>query len=240
MQRDIRRVRTSAAGLAVAAAALSSTATAAPAAAYTVAGAVARPAKVAPPEGRHNGFLPPLENPIIELRQYDPFPECFVYLDGGPAAADAGAPPRTSVVWQLESNSFGPPILPVVSGTTVEIANVGRDTHQLITPDTTDLLPKDPIGPGSSRTFTVAGDRAIRVLSRASPHVEGRVVPLPSRYFSRIDRSGRFKIENGPAGRWNVKLWYRDGWAPQETQRTIEVPSKEYRIDLGGEAFAPR
>lgn len=209
----------------------------APGGPVTVAGVVVRPSKVQAPEPRHLGFLPPLENPIVELRQYDPFPECFVYLEGGPAAPDAGAPSKSAVVWQLESHSFSPAILPVVSGTTVEIANVGRDTHLLAAPEHADLLPKDPIGPGSSRSFVAAGADALRVISRGSPHVEGRVVPLPSRYFSRIDRNGRFKIDNVPPGKWNVKLWYRDGWAEVQG-RSIEVPSKDYRIDLGSEAFA--
>src|SRR5690349_7962408 len=59
------------------------------------------------PPSEHLGFVdPPIANPIVELRQYDPFPECFIYLEGGPATADAGQPPKSAVVWQLESHSF--------------------------------------------------------------------------------------------------------------------------------------
>jgi hypothetical protein len=206
------------------------------AAGVTVQGVVTRPAKVEAPPSRHLGFLPPLENPIVELRQYDPFPEVFVFLEGGPAPD--GEPPRSAVVWQLESHSFNPPLLPVMAGTTVEIANVGRETHLLSAPERGDIIGKDPIGPGSSKSFPApAPGGAVRVVSRASPHLEGRVVPLPSRLFGRLDRNGRFKIDNVPAGRWTIKVWYRDGWA-NLPPRTIEVPAKDLRIDLTNEALS--
>jgi hypothetical protein len=202
----------------------------------TITGVVTRPARIAAPEARHLGFLPPLENPIVELRQYDPFPEMFVFLEGGPLDADATA--KTAVVWQLETHSFSPALLPVMSGASVEIANVGRETH-LLASEGSELVGKDPIGPGSSRSFEApAPGGAMRVVSRASPHIEGRLVPLPSRLYSRIDRNGKFKIDNVPAGRWTVRIWYRDGWANVQA-RTIDVPGKDVRIDLTNEALAP-
>lgn len=204
----------------------------------TVQGVVLPPAKVDPPASERLGFInPPIENPIVELRQYDPFPECFIFLEGGPAAADAGTPPKSAVVWQLDSNSFSPPLLPVVSGSTVEIDNVSRaETHLLVAPGKPDLLPTDPIGPGGTKTISAAGDGAIVVESRSSPHLKGRVVPLPSRYFSKLDRNGRFKIENVPAGRWSIKLWYRDGWA-NLPGRSVDVPGKDLKIELPNDAF---
>jgi hypothetical protein len=192
------------------------------------------------PPSEHLGFVdPPFANPIVELRQYDAFPDCFVYLEGGPTPAEAGQPPKSAVVWQLESHSFSPPLLPVVAGATVEIANVGRETQLLYSPGQDGLLPKDPIGPQSSKTLAPPGSGAVvRILSRSSPHLEGRIVPLPTRYFSRLDRNGRFKIENVPAGRWTLRIWYRDGWASLPV-RSLDVPGKDLRIELPSDALAP-
>ena len=53
---------------------------------------------------------------------------------------------------------------------------------------------------------------------------------LPTRYFSKLDHNGRFKIENVPAGRWTIKLWHRDGWA-NLPGRSVEVPGKDVKID---------
>lgn len=208
-----------------------------PVTAGAVQGVVVPPPTVQAPPSRHLGFLPPIENPIVELRQFDPLPECFVFLEGGPAE-EAQPGSRTAVTWQLESHSFNPPIFPVQSGSNVEIANVGRETHLLLAPGRDDLLPKDPIGPGSSRVIGVPGEgEAVRIVSRTSPHLEGRIVPLPSRYFSRLDRNGRFKIDNVPAGRWTLKVWYRDGWAGLPG-KAIDAPAKDIRIDLTTEALS--
>ena len=62
------------------------------------------------------------------------------------------------------------------------------------------------------------------------------MVPLPSRYFSKLDRNGRFRIENVPAGRWTIKLWYRDGWA-NLPGRSVDVPGKDLKIELPNDAF---
>jgi hypothetical protein len=203
-----------------------------------VQGVVIPPPRVDPPPARHLGFLPRIDNPIVELRQYDPLPECFVFLEGGPGGE--AAPAKASVVWQLESHSFNPPLLPVVAGANVEIANVGRETHLLSSPGHEDLLTKDPIGPGSSRTIGApAAGQAVKIVSRAAPHLEGRIVPLPSRYFSRLDRNGRFKIENVPAGKWTLRVWYRDGWA-SFPGRAIDVPGKDVKIDLTTDALSEK
>jgi hypothetical protein len=204
----------------------------------TVQGVVIPPAKVEPPPSQHLGFLDRIENPIVELRPYDPFPECFVYLEGGPAAADAGAPPKSAVAWQLEANSFDPPLLAVVIGSTVEIDNdKNGETQLLVAAAQPELLSRDPIGPGGTKTVTASAD-ALVIESRSSPHLKGRLVALPTRYFSKLDHNGRFKIENVPAGRWTLKLWYRDGWANLPA-RGVDVPGKDVKIDLPGDALVP-
>jgi hypothetical protein len=219
---------------------LATAGTAAAAPGVTVQGVVTRPAKVEPPAPRFLGFLPRLENPIVELRQYDPLPECFVYLEAEAPPAEAEPPSRATVVWQLESHSFNPPILPAITGGSVEIANVGRETHILVAPDREDLLPRDPIGPGSSRTFVVPkSGGAVRIVSRASPHLEGRLVPLPTEHHGRVDRSGRFRIDNVAPGRYSVRVWFRDGWADLP-ERTIDAPAKDVRIDLTTQALKAR
>lgn len=224
--------------LALVTAALLGVSPAAAAPGVTVQGVLIPPAKVEAPSAQRLGFLEPIENPIVELRQYDPFPECFVYLEGGPTATDVAAPPKATVNWQLESHSLSPPLLPVMVGTVVEITNRGRETQLLYSPTQEDLLPKEPIGPNSAKTLTVTSAQTpLLILSKTSPHLEGRVVGLPNRYFSRVDRNGKFKIENVPPGRWTFKLWYRDGWS-NLAGRTIEVPGKDLKIDLPSDALA--
>jgi hypothetical protein len=201
------------------------------AAGVTVTGVVNPPARVENPATEHVGFVSPIENPILPVRVFDPRPECFVYLEVKDPPADATAPQR--VLWELGS-TFRPLLLPVVDGSTVEITNGSRDSHALHSPDRPDLIPKDVFGPKSSRTMTVSSQgkpAAIRVLSQVSPHVSGRVVAVPTRYHARVERDGRFRIENVPPGKWIVRVWFRDGWLERSWQ--VEVPTRnEVRLDL--------
>jgi hypothetical protein len=200
---------------------------------------VIAPAKLEAPPAKLPGFVPPIENPIVELRPFDPLPEVIIYLESANAPAEASQPPRTAVVWQLQSHSFSPPTLPVVTGSNVDITNVGRETHLLYAPGNDALIAKDPIGPDSTKSITVSGkDTAISVLSRSSPHLEGRIIPLPTRYFTRIERSGKFHVEGVPSGHWTVRVWYRDGWIPLAA-KTIDVPLKgDVRIELTTDELA--
>ena len=129
------------------------------------------------------------------------------------------------MTWQLGAHAFMPPILPVVSGSQVEISNVGQETHILYSANQPDLVPRDPIGPSGTRTVAASGQNlAIQIQSRGAPH--------------RVDRNGKFKIENVPAGRWTVKVWYRDGWLALPA-RAIDVPGRgEVRIELTSDALA--
>ena len=210
-----------------------------PATSGTVAGAVVPPTSVEAPPLAYAGFVAPIPNPILPLRQYDPLPECIVYLEGTNAPPEAAQPPRGPVTWQLGAHAFMPPILPVVSGSQVEISNVGQETHILYSANQPDLVPRDPIGPSGTRTVAASGQNlAIQIQSRGAPHLVGRIVPLPTRYYTRLDRNGKFKIENVPAGRWTVKVWYRDGWLALPA-RAIDVPGKgDVKIELTSDAVA--
>ena len=88
------------------------------------------PAGVQEPAATHIGYIPRIKNPITELRPFDPRPECFVFLDGGPVADDAMRP-QTGAQLKVGVAAFSPPLLPVVAGTEVSLKNVSRATHPL-------------------------------------------------------------------------------------------------------------
>jgi hypothetical protein len=183
------------------------------------------PAGVQEPAATHIGYIPRIKNPITELRPFDPRPECFVFLDGGPAGDDAMRP-QTGAQLKVGVAAFTPPLLPVVVGTEVSLKNVSRATHPLYSPDAAGVLDSEaPIGAGGDRKAMVKEPfKAIRLISRDAPHLEGRLVGVPTKYFARLDRAGAFKIDDVPPGRWTVKIWYRDGWLP--TTQVVEVVAK--------------
>ena len=94
-----------------------------------------------------------------------------------------------------------------------------------------DLLPKDAIGPGGERSAKIGQvNVAVRVQSLDSPHLEGRIVGLPTKYFARLGRDGSFSISDVPVGKWTLRIWYRDGWLT--TTQVVEVTAKTPRVRI--------
>jgi hypothetical protein len=212
-------------------------AAAAPATGATVQGVVIPPPRVIPPPTEHLGFLEPIENPIAGLRQIDPLPEIFIYLEpeGGAAPPEEWTKPLPgSVAWNLGS-SFAAPVLPVVIGSAVKIVNNSRETHLLYSPDAPELIRRDPLGPATSRDIALGTQATpVRVRSRSVPHVTGSIVPLPSRLFTRVERNGRFRLDSVPSGRWVAKVWFRNGWLTVAKLSPFEVGAKtvDLKIEL--------
>jgi hypothetical protein len=182
------------------------------------------------PEAQYVGYIDRIPNPIAELRAYDPRPECFVYLEGGTPGPDASKPDGRPVTLTVASG-FALPILPVVVGTSVEIKNNGRATHPLYVVGQPDLISAEPLGPGGTRSFTAKdAGKAIVIRSKDMPHVETRVVALPTRYFAPLKRDGSFSIPDVPPGKWTLKIWYRDGWLP--VTKSIDVAPKMEKPEI--------
>ncbi len=205
---------------------------AAPVRAGTLEGEVALPPTgVEEPPLVHGGFAGRIKNPVTDLRAYDPRPQCFVWLDEGPVADAAREPPKKAVVLELDHSAFDQPVLPVVVGSEVDIKNSSKLTHALYSPNAPDALPADAVGPGGVRSLKVDKPfEPISLASRTAPHLEGRVVGLPTSYFSRLERDGTFKMTGVPAGKWTVKVWCGDGWVGVED--TVELGNKTTRIKL--------
>jgi len=183
------------------------------------------------PEAQYEGFIKRIPNAITEIRPYDPRPECFVYLEGGPAAPGAETPPAKAVSWLLYASNFATPLLPVVAGTTVEIKNISQTTHPLYVEGKPDALASEPIGPGGIRPVKVTDvGKALVLRAKNVPHLEARLVALPTRYFSRLKKDGTFKIEDVPPGKWTAKVWCRDGWLP--VAKSVDVGTRGARVDL--------
>jgi hypothetical protein len=189
------------------------------------------PGGVKEPEVQYAGFIDRIPNAITELRPYDPRPECFVFLDGGPAGPDASTPPPTAVSWRLFASNFQVPILPVVVGANVEIKNISQTTHPLFAVDKPDALTSDPIGPGGTRTVKASDPgKALVIRSKDQPHLEARLVALPTKYFSRLKKDGTYSVEDVPPGKWTLKVWCKDGWIP--VNKSIDVGAKTPRADV--------
>jgi|GEM_PF-1715784 len=181
-----------------------------------VTGSVRRPDPAKRPETpvRNRGFVQRIRNQMIPPRPYDPLPYVVVVLEPQNALdAEDEAPPKTAARYELIGESFRTPLFPVVVKATLEIRNLGTEPHRLTAPSLPDFLPPDPINPKGVRSATLVRPyRPVEIRDPDSPHLKGTLVAFPLRYIAQVEPDGDFVIEDVPAGRWKVRLWYRNGW----------------------------
>jgi hypothetical protein len=176
------------------------------------------------------GFLDRIPNPLTPVKRFDPMPFMIVVLEG---AGDAAPNQPMQVRYDIIGESFERPVLPVLINTDVEVRNTGRGAPVLVAPGNPALLPAEPLNPGASRTFKTAAAAAGSVIllrDQQSPHLVGRVVVLPHRFFATVDAAGKFELPDVPAGRWTVRVWYRDGWL-ERTDETIDVGKGKIAVE---------
>ncbi|MFH0899907.1 MAG: hypothetical protein V2A73_04685 [Pseudomonadota bacterium] len=192
------------------------------------------PSEIQEPPTQYPGFVDRIRNQITEIRPFDPRPECFVFLEGGPTDPSASQTPKQPATLELGPESFRIHLLPVIGGTTVTINNIGETTHPIYSPDQSDLLGGPPIGPKGTRAAVMkasdGGATLVRLLSKESLHLEGRIVVLPTRYFSRLARDGSFSIADVPEGKWTMRVWFRDGWLA--VTQAVEVDARGQKVML--------
>lgn len=136
--------------------------------------------------------------------------------------SDPEPPPPPARMDQL-GQRFVPRILVVQAGQTVEFHNSDNVFHNIFSyspPKHFDLgrYPK-----GKSRSVTFAKPGAVQVYCDIHSDMRADIIVAPTRRFALIGRSGRFRIENVPAGTHTVKVWLPGSG---ERTATVDVPAK--------------
>lgn len=166
------------------------------------------------------GFLDRIENPLAPIKPFDPLPYMIVVLEGGPSDETPTQP--TQVRYDIVGESFERPVIPVLLGSDVELHNSGRSSPIIAADGKPDLLPAEPMNPQGGNTFKAATAGLIVLRAPKAAHLVGRVLVLPHRFFAAVDATGKFELPDVPAGRWTLRIWYRDGWLDR-TDDVIEV-----------------
>ena len=151
-----------------------------------------------------------------------------MFLDG-PADDEATRP--TFAVLGLSRTRFAPPVFPVVAGSSVDIQNTSKKTHAVFVRGRDGLWGGDAIGAGRKRSGKAGGAYEVLELGASgAPHLTGRIVPLPTRYFATLGKNGEFAITDVPEGNFTLRIWYRDGWLA--TTRRVDVGSRATKTSV--------
>lgn len=117
--------------------------------------------------------------------------------------------PKEHALMDQANLSFGPHVLPILAGTTVDFKNDDNVLHNVFSPDKcVDKfnLGSWPKGEERSYTFKTAGCTAT-ILCKVHPEMEAFIVVLQNPYFAVTAKDGSFTIPDVPKGDYTLQVW---------------------------------
>jgi plastocyanin len=103
---------------------------------------------------------------------------------------------------------FTPHINPILKGTTVDFTNDDSVVHNVFTPPgSASRFNLGNYGPGVSRSYTFDTLGVSTLLCSLHPEMEAFVIVLQNPYYALTDHAGDFKIDNVPAGTYQLRFW---------------------------------
>jgi hypothetical protein len=105
------------------------------------------------------------------------------------------------------------------------IKNVSKTARTLAAAEDKKLIPEGPINPTGPKSFRVNDvGKVYTIGDKDAPHLKLKIVVVNTQFVGYPDDSGKFQIDNVPAGSYKVRIWYQDNWLQQED--TVNVPAK--------------
>jgi plastocyanin len=196
----------------------------------TIVGTVRAEGKTEAGGGSSGGKYDSRKFKFVERLDYQNLEGFVVYIDEKPTNAPAPPAKPLQVITQRDA-VFRPHVMPVVVGTTVEWPNKDEIFHNVFSMSEAkpfDLgFYKDP----EVKKVTFDSSGRVDVFCSIHSKMNCVILVLQNPWFAAADhRSGKYRIENVPAGRYKLKAWHER--VPSQTLE-ITVPEKgEVRADF--------
>lgn len=151
-----------------------------------------------------------------------------VYLDPAPRAAfDTREEPRARM--DQRNETFEPHILAVVAGTVVDFPNNDETYHNVFSLSKTKTFDLGRYAAGRSKSVRFDRPGIVRVFCDIHAHMSAFIVVFSHRYFAVTDEQGGYRLDNVPAGTWNVVAW---NGSTGEASRRVAVPDTGGDVEL--------
>lgn len=117
-------------------------------------------------------------------------------------------PPPQNVHISQKNMVFTPHITPILKGTTVDFTNDDSVAHNVFTPPgSATIFNLGIYGTGVTKTMKFNELGVSTLLCSVHPEMVAYVIALQNPYYAMTDNEGNFKIENVPAGSYQIKFW---------------------------------
>jgi plastocyanin len=195
----------------------------------TVIGSVRAEGKAGLAEEGKSGRYDSRKFKFVDRVDYSNLSEFVIYIEGKLTNAPPFRAKTLQIVTQRDA-VFRPHVLPLVAGSTVEWPNKDDIFHNVFSMSESnpfDLgLYKDP----EMKKVTLQNSGRVDVFCSIHSKMSCVLLVLENPYFAVSDSSGRYKIENIPAGVYRLRAWHER--LPAETREVTVAESGEVRVDF--------
>jgi plastocyanin len=117
---------------------------------------------------------------------------------------------------------FSPAVLPIVSGTDVDMTNDDWVAHNVFSKS--DVKPFDLgiYAPGGAKAVSFERPGVVDVFCAIHPRMNAVILVLQNPYFAKPDAQGQFTIDDIPAGSYTLRV-YRLGAGSAAAQQQVKV-----------------
>jgi plastocyanin len=152
-----------------------------------------------------------------------------VYLESAPRAAfDQVEPGRASM--DQRNETFVPHVLAVTAGTVVDFPNSDRFYHNVFSLSKPARFDLGRYATGKSKAVRFNQPGIVRVFCEIHSHMNAFILVFAHPFFSMTDGDGRYRINNVPAGTYNVIAW-NEGMVSEPRPVTI-APGAVAELDF--------
>ena len=153
----------------------------------------------------------------------------YVYLKG---AGLARTVPKTPIVIRQKNKQFGPRVLAVVRGTTVDFPNDDRIMHNVFSRSTGNLFDLGHYNRGTSKSMTFKKAGTVDIYCNIHPQMAATVLVTDNDFVTPVDASGGFELTGVPAGSYEVVAWMPSSVASPQPVAVKAGATAEVALEL--------
>lgn len=166
---------------------------------------------------------------FVEKIDYSELTDFVVYIDQAVTNIPPEKPKTLQVITQRDA-VFRPHVLPILAGSTVEWPNKDEIFHNVFSMSQSnpfDLgLYKDP----EVKKVRFENPGRVDVFCSIHSQMNCIILVLQNPFFAAVDKAGRFRIENVPAGTYKLKAWHQR--LPPEIKEVVVPESGQVQVQF--------
>jgi plastocyanin len=170
----------------------------------------------------------------VDLKGADPTEVgVVVYLEPAvaPKAKPSASPTGTFRIVQ-RGKQFSPRMMVVPVGSTIEFPNEDHIFHNVFSLSSTERFDLGLYKSGKSKSVTFKRPGAVDVYCNIHPEMAAQVLVLDTAHYAIVDKTGKFRIADVPAGDYTMVVWQRYQ-EPLRQKLTITAGrTKEQRVSM--------